>query len=86
MPAARTWAGIPVYSGAIRRTVQRLQGGRRHNLDRHVADRFRVVAAGDGEMERLIDRLDPPPEFTSLDRPERLGGLLAVGEAIGRPR
>ena len=65
---------------------ERLQGRRRHHRHGHVADRRRVVARGDREVERLIDRLDPPAELAAFGRPQRLGGLLTVGETIGRPR
>ena len=85
-PGASTWAGSPVYSGADQPDRQRLQGGRRNDLDGDVADRGRIVAGGDREMERLIDRLDPPAELAPFDRAERLAGLFAVGEMIGRLR
>ena len=45
---------------------QRLQGGRRHDLDGDIADRCRIIAGGDRKMERLIDRLDPTPELAPL--------------------
>ena len=41
---------------------------------------MRSSPAGHREAERLIDRLDPPPELAPFDRPQRLGRSIAVGE------
>ena len=84
-PGARVWGAMPVYGGETSRTVESIEGGRRTTLTSTSRIELTVVAAGDREPERLVDRLQPAVELAPLRGPERLDVFFTVGEAVGGP-